>query len=132
MWKAGRSAAEIGLDLGRTRAAVIGKVHRLGLSKASRRAPQDPLTPRKSILEKPRAAPIEATSTGGGVIPVKAAPQPPRAPSAHLSVMQLRYRKDCAYPVSGHNADTLFCGRSVTGGSPYCPKHYKIVYVKRI
>ena len=31
MWKEGRSAAEIGRRLSRTRNAIIGKIHRLGL-----------------------------------------------------------------------------------------------------
>lgn len=84
MWNEGKSASQIAKELGGvTRNAVIGKVHRLGLSnrasttaKAStkEKSPAKPTTAPKMATEKPRAEarPVSA--------PVKVAPIPPRKP----------------------------------------------------
>ncbi len=82
MWGEGNSASQIAKELGGvTRNAVIGKVHRLGLSNraATKAAPKDKVAPKvatKPISERSAKEPkIEAPSA-----PVKVAPIPPRKP----------------------------------------------------
>ena len=72
MWGEGKSASQIAKELGGvTRNAVIGKVHRLGLSNRA--------TPAKTAKEKP--APKEAAKP-------KAAPKPEKEKSAAAKIME--------------------------------------------
>jgi GcrA cell cycle regulator len=102
MWAEGQSASQIAKELGGvTRNAVIGKVHRLGLSNrvspgspaedeaapVAAAAPQpSPAAPAKPLAVPPRAATVE---TAPRPVPVAPAPQPvvaqPVAPSANDS-----------------------------------------------
>jgi len=40
LWQSGVSATDIGVELGLTRGAVLGKLHRLGISDRLRRGPR--------------------------------------------------------------------------------------------
>ena len=82
MWAEGQSASQIAKELGGvTRNAVIGKVHRLGLSNRSSAAPAKPAakdTPAaaakpKLVSDTPAAKPEPAPAAA----PASAAPPPP-------------------------------------------------------
>ena len=82
MWGDGKSASQIAKELGGvTRNAVIGKVHRLGLSNragpAAKPASKDKPAPKVEAAPEPEAPqkeePVEAA-------PVRVAPIPPRRP----------------------------------------------------
>jgi GcrA cell cycle regulator len=61
MWSEGQSASQIAKELGGvTRNAVIGKVHRLGLSNRSGGAPAKPVTKEKPAATRPAAEKAEA------------------------------------------------------------------------
>jgi GcrA cell cycle regulator len=85
MWNEGQSASQIAKELGGvTRNAVIGKVHRLGLSNRAGAAPAPaaPVAPKPAAKEKapaPAAKPAKAEAPRPAANP---APQPAAAPRA--------------------------------------------------
>ena len=122
LWTEGRSAGEIGDQIGVSRNAVIGKIHRSGLTKASRQVPKLTAESTKPKVEPPRKILNP---------PKQAAPPEPvvQGPQGGISLAQLRYRRTCAFPVSGIGADLRYCG-SGTNGTPYCKSCSKKMYVK--
>jgi len=79
MWGEGRSASQIAKELGGvTRNAVIGKVHRLGLSN------------RATAAAKPATAEKPATATATEPLKAKAPEKPPEAPPAPEIVAPIR------------------------------------------
>ena len=85
MWNEGQSASQIAKELGGvTRNAVIGKVHRLGLSNRAGAAPAPaaPVAPKPAAKEKapaPAAKPAKAEAPRPAA---NSAPQPAAAPKA--------------------------------------------------
>lgn len=81
MWGEGKSASQIAKELGGvTRNAVIGKVHRLGLSN---RATTSKAAPKKKVAKKETKAVKEAPKTKlseNAIVPPKATNIPPRKP----------------------------------------------------
>ena len=122
LWIKGRSAGEIGAQIGVSRNAVIGKIHRIGLNKASRQVPK--LTAKST---KPKVEPVRKILNP----PKQASPPEPmvQGPQGGISLAQLRYRRTCAFPISGIGADLRYCGSS-TNGTPYCKSCSKKMYVK--
>lgn len=138
LWGDGLSASQIAKHLGGvTRNAVIGKVHRLGLS--GRAAPSRPARhPAAKPAPRPRAQPAAPVST------VKArpaaAPQPAARPAPapveakrlasgeYATVLTLKDSM-CKWPI-GDPADTTFrfCGRRSGPGDAYCEAHAQLAY----
>ena len=139
LWAEGHSASQIAKELGGvTRNAVIGKVHRLGLS--GRATPSRPVKrPPRLARPKPRVLP------DGTVKTVKPAVSP--APGASIAEREEIERLDpmplengdtatvltlrdsmCKWPI-GDPADPnfAFCGRKATCG-PYCAEHAKVAF----
>jgi len=81
MWTEGQSASQIAKELGGvTRNAVIGKVHRLGLSnRAGAPAPQAAAAARPPETA-PEAAPADTPENAAPAAPAAAPPQPPAEP----------------------------------------------------
>jgi GcrA cell cycle regulator len=131
LWIEGRSAGEIGAQIGVSRNAVIGKIHRSGLNKNSRQVPK-----LAAELPKTTVEPVRKMTTVEPVRkilnpPKQAAPPEPvvQGPQGGISLAQLRYRRTCAFPISGIGADLRYCG-SGTNGTPYCKSCSKKMYVK--
>lgn len=157
MWGEGQSASQIAKELGGvTRNAVIGKVHRLGLSnRAGGPAP----TAKPAGKEKPEEAPVAAQAPAAPApeapIPMSAArraiipagqPLPPQ-PSANeispealasvrevekkakkISLMELTERT-CKWPIGDPATDDFwFCGLGVQPGKPYCEAHVGVAF----
>lgn len=142
LWSDGLSASQIAAEIGGvTRNAVIGKVHRLGLSgrgKAKAAAPQRPRKPTRAPSAPAPIAPAAARS------PVVLAPPPPGLVaepevedtvdevalpvSERVTIMDLR-ESMCRWPMGDPTKPEFrFCGaRSVTG-LPYCSHHSRVAY----
>lgn len=138
LWADGLSASQIAKQLGGvTRNAVIGKVHRLGLS--GRAAPSRPARrPAPKPAPRPRtqpAAPVAKTKTVSPTpAPVEraAAPAPVEAErlasGEYATVLTLKDSM-CKWPI-GDPADTTFrfCGRRSGPGHAYCDAHSQMAY----
>ncbi|CAL4868981.1 hypothetical protein MMA231_03271 [Asticcacaulis sp. MM231] len=145
LWQEGHSASQIAKQLGGvTRNAVIGKVHRLGLS--GRAAPSQPTRP----LYKPARPPRPAVSTASHAAPERTVQhtQPSLRSSAPVlsrpvisqpivpyieepgtaTVLTLG-AKMCKWPIGDPSSDSFsFCGRRSDDGTPYCVEHGRVAY----
>jgi GcrA cell cycle regulator len=119
------SASEIACRLGTTRNAVLGKVHRLGLS--NRRpagapvivAPRTPQPPRPLTTRRSEASPPPVTA--------RALPRPEIGPGLvdHLEDL---HGSTCHWPVGDPREDSFsFCGRDALR-PPYCEDHRRVAY----
>jgi GcrA cell cycle regulator len=132
LWQDGLSASQIAKQLGGvTRNAVIGKVHRLGLSGRA-----TPSKPARTVFKAPRPA-----------RPVTSAPSAPRRISSepvslHAPAPPVRYVEEapgtatvltlgahmCKWPIGDPSQDNFtFCGRGA-GDGPYCHEHSQVAY----
>ena len=131
LWLDGFSASQVARALGGvTRNAVIGKVHRLGLSGRGapaasqlgvRRPPRPPpaATPRRRVVAKtplplppppPAAAPVLVCEEGPGAV----------------AGVEALGRCMCKWPLGDPRSDTFtFCGKTTEGG-PYCRNHTRV------
>lgn len=87
MWSEGQSASQIAKELGGvTRNAVIGKVHRLGLSNRSGgTAPAAPAPKPEPKVAKPAPKPAAAATTRREPSPAKPAEEPSQPAAAQVS-----------------------------------------------
>ena len=136
LWLEGLSASQIAKQLGGvTRNAVIGKVHRLGLS--GRATPSQP--PRPAFKPPRPARPVSSSSLaprriatgpmagpGGGHEPQ---PQPVYYVEEPGSATVLTLGAHmCKWPIGDPASDNFtFCGRRIGDGS-YCVEHARVAY----
>lgn len=127
LWQDGLSASEIAKQLGGvTRNAVIGKVHRLGLSGRA-----TPSKPQRTVFKAPRPArPAAASIPCRTIEPVN--PDPPAPPvcdideSPGIATTLTLGAHMCKWPIGDPALDSFtFCGRR---GDPYCPEDKQVAY----
>lgn len=131
LWLEGRTADWIARDLahGITRSAVLGKVHRLGLSAGRTPAVTATL---KAKPPKPRGEAGRATPLSGATEIVARSSTPPIAPvkpqeRGLSSVLTIRHRQ-CRWPLGDPRAiDFSLCGRPVARGA-FCGPHAAVAY----
>lgn len=137
LWLDGLSASQIAKQLGGvTRNAVIGKVHRLGLSgRATPSQPSRPLykpTPRprpqaqaQPAQPAPRREPVlqRPTAQAATPLPVVAPDLPGTATVLTLGAHM------CKWPIGDPGSDEFsFCGRRSSAEGPYCIEHSRVAY----
>ena len=126
----GQSATEMGRVLGFTRNAILGKIHRLGLS--NKRYSTHPNSPdveagmnRRYRRSKLAAVSLSAAKEQESSVP----PVAPPAPPTPLSVLDL-VDGQCRYPIGDPGtAGFSFCGHPTTNRSIYCEYHMKLCNV---
>jgi GcrA cell cycle regulator len=133
LWQDGLSASQIAKQLGGvTRNAVIGKVHRLGLS--GRAAPSKPARPAFKPPRPARAAvpapppPRRIAEPAATNAPAVPAPRPIDEKPGTATVLTLGAHM-CKWPIGDPSLDTFtFCGRRTGGEGPYCNDHARVAY----
>ena len=139
LWLEGQSASQIAKTLGGgvTRNAVIGKVHRLGLS--GRAAPSQPARATfRPSRPRPAAPPTQAPSAPRRIEAVQ--PRPAAAPSVPApmpdlpgtaTVMTLGAHM-CKWPIGDPSSNEFsFCGRRSSEGV-YCVEHARVAYQPQV
>jgi GcrA cell cycle regulator len=130
LWLDGLSASQIAKQLGSglTRNAVIGKVHRLGLSgRAAASTPQRAAfktarPPRPATPAVPAPRRVEAVVEQKAVVVVHAVEE-----TGSATVLTLDARM-CKWPIGDPSRDGFsFCGRANSDG-PYCTHHASMAY----
>ena len=147
LWTEGLSASQIAAELanGISRNAVIGKVHRLGLSGRAKAPAAAPARPRlaRPVASAPRPAPERVAnpiSRGANALAFEPMALPAEALdprpveevvipiSERVTIMELREGM-CRWPLGDPtSADFGFCGARGTIGDPYCTYHASIAY----
>lgn len=134
LWAEGLSASQIATKLGGvTRNAVIGKVHRLGLSGRAK-----PSNPSKATKRKtPTRARTRRTPSAPRIprVVVKAPPPPPpieAKPMANGEYATILTITDhmCKWPIGDPSTSEFrFCGRKTADAEePYCTAHSRVAY----
>lgn len=141
LWSEGLSASQIAAELGGvTRNAVIGKVHRLGLSGRAKAVATPAPRPRK-----PRPAPsaqvmrpmVQGNTALAPMARPMVEPEPEELPDPVANVVPLGERCTildlteftCRWPVGEPGkSDFYYCGSRTKTGLPYCAYHARIAY----
>lgn len=149
LWGDGLSASQIAAELGGiTRNAVIGKVHRLGLSGRAKspatasvaprprkpRAPSHPMTSFRvagNTALAPVAQPMEAAvaqAQAEPMVELKLVPKPEAFACEQVTIMELRECM-CRWPIGDPGRDDFrFCGARSNSGNSYCEHHSALAY----
>ena len=143
LWLDGHSASQISAELGQgvTRNAVIGKVHRLGLSgraKALGAQPSGPMRDRQATRRQPSrpVGPMVRGNAALAMLPrnfIEPAPKPVEQVvvpiSERVTLMELKETM-CRWPLGDPSTqDFRFCGIKSPGkAGPYCAYHARIAY----
>jgi GcrA cell cycle regulator len=137
LWLEGQSASQIAKQLGGgvTRNAVIGKVHRLGLS--GRAAPSQPA---RATFRPSRPRPAQPTQAPSAPRRIEAVQPRPAAPSVPApmpdlpgtaTVMTLGAHM-CKWPIGDPSSNEFsFCGRRSSEGV-YCVEHARVAYQPQV
>jgi GcrA cell cycle regulator len=143
LWAEGLSASTIAVELGGiTRNAVIGKVHRLGLSGRAKSPAASGPRPRKPRSASPATFRTARPAVHGNAalalqpatayeLEVQSEPEPVEnvVPiGQRCTILELTEDK-CHWPIGdpGQN-DFFFCGGKSVVGLPYCGYHARVAY----
>ncbi len=138
LWEAGLSASQIAAELGNvTRNAVIGKVHRLGLSGRAKSPSSAAPRPRKTRPAQHMMRVSRPASRGNTALAhafeVELEPDPIAYDnvvpmSQRISLLELN-EATCHWPVGDPaSPEFFFCGGKALPSLPYCAHHSRVAY----
>jgi GcrA cell cycle regulator len=133
LWAEGYSCSQIGAQMGITRNAVIGKVHRLQLPGRAQRSRAPYVQPVKKPVDRSRMGnrrksliPAVKLPDGAGLRPMHAMKPAPVKPSGPGVILFDLAANGCKFPigeVDGIRGRHLFCNAERPGHMPYCAYH---------
>ena len=138
LWGDGLSASQIAAELGGiTRNAVIGKVHRLGLSGRAKSPTSAAPRPRKAransqMLRVSRPA-IRGNTALAHAYEIDQEPEPEQIDNViplgqRRSILELT-EETCRWPIGEPgSAEFFFCGGQTLTSLPYCSYHSRVAY----
>jgi GcrA cell cycle regulator len=136
LWADGLSASQIAAELGGiTRNAVIGKVHRLGLSGRAKSPSSSAPRPRKTRAH-PHMMRVSRPAMRGNTA-LAHAYEYDTEPELIDNVIPIGQRRTilelteetCRWPIGDPgNSDFFFCGGQTLTGLPYCSYHSRVAY----
>lgn len=128
-WSEGLSASQIASKMGGvTRNAVIGKVHRLGLS--GRATPAKPQRGCEAeVYEDERPAAVYARSEVERLVVEPEFIAPAVLAGGDMATVSTLKGNMCKWPIGDPARDDFhFCGQSAPTGKPYCPYHAQLAF----
>jgi GcrA cell cycle regulator len=138
MWTDGMSASRIAAELGGvTRNAVIGKVHRLGLSGRAKSPSSAAPRPRKArshshLLRVSRPS-IRGNTALAQAYELDFEPEPELVDNIiplgqRRTILELT-EETCRWPIGDPGSvEFFFCGGQTVSGLPYCSYHSRVAY----
>jgi GcrA cell cycle regulator len=137
----GLTCSEIAAEIGVTRNAVIGKIHRLGLAPGRPVSGSAPGSAREHAPRARHAQPSSqrrllrlifadraSTDSANGADLTHVAATASVESARPCSLLELAACK-CRWPVSnGSTTAFVFCGNDAVGGFPYCAGHARMAY----
>src|SRR5579871_1803814 len=138
LWADGLSASQIAAELGGiTRNAVIGKVHRLGLSGRAKSPASAAPRPRKArahshMLRVSRPS-IRGNTALAHAYELEQEPEPQHIDNIiplgqRRTILDLT-EETCRWPIGDPgSAEFFFCGGQTITGLPYCGYHSRVAY----
>jgi GcrA cell cycle regulator len=142
LWLDGKSASQIAAELGDgvTRNAVIGKVHRLGLSgRVKTSLPAAPRVRQRPVGPRPSSAPRNGGGfRGNTALALARDPDIESEPefredvvipmSLRVTIVELKEAM-CRWPLGDPTSSEFrYCGIQTQGEGPYCVHHGRIAY----
>jgi GcrA cell cycle regulator len=138
LWSDGLSASQIAAELGGiTRNAVIGKVHRLGLSGRAKSPTSTAPRPRKTRANSQMLR-VSRPSVRGNTALAHAYEIDQEPESEHVNnIIPLGQRRSildlteetCRWPIGDPgSAEFFFCGGQALTSLPYCSYHSRVAY----
>lgn len=140
LWTEGLSASQIATSLGEvTRNAVIGKIHRLGLSGRVRAGVAQPVRKAKQQAPATVRRNVRPAAVGNAALQLEPAfavavetqPQPVAAvvPMTERVTIMMLTEQTCRWPMGDPGSESFsFCGKRSDSGIPYCATHARIAY----
>jgi GcrA cell cycle regulator len=138
LWQDGLSASQIAGELGGiTRNAVIGKVHRLGLSGRAKSSSSAAARPRKARAPGHMMRVSRASMRGNTALAHAYEHDMEPEPELIENIIPLGQRRTilelteetCRWPIGDpSSADFFFCGGNPLPSVPYCSYHSRVAY----
>ncbi len=126
----GLTCSQIAAEIGVTRNAVIGKIHRLGLSPARPAgAPARSCPPRDRHPRHSQRRLLHLIGAAAPALADDATAEPaPIDSTQRCSLLDIAQGK-CHWPIGDpHAADFAFCGNEAVAGFSYCAGHARMAY----
>ncbi len=138
LWSDGLSASQIAAELGGiTRNAVIGKVHRLGLSgrakSASSAAPRQRKARSSSHMLRLARASVRGNTALAHAYEIETDATPEMIENIipigqRCTILELT-EQTCRWPIGDPgSSEFFFCGGATIAGLPYCAYHSRVAY----
>lgn len=138
LWEAGLSASQIAGELGNiTRNAVIGKVHRLGLSGRAKSPTSAAPRPRKARAPAHIMRISRPVARGNTALAQAFEVELEADPVAYDNVVPMGQRRTlleltedtCRWPIGDPGStEFFFCGGKSLASLPYCAHHSRVAY----